>query len=44
MKFDYGYDLNYKHYGQPTPSVYPMEKIKDIPIRILYGHNSPFHF
>ncbi|XP_071649226.1 lipase 3-like [Temnothorax longispinosus] len=36
--FDYGYFGNYKHYGQPTPLPYNLEKVT-APLALFYGAN-----
>jgi len=35
--YDYGKDENKKKYGQATPPIYDVEKIKNIPICMIYG-------
>ena len=37
VNFDYGYDENFRRYGQPTAPVYELNKIQNIPVCMLYG-------
>ena len=35
--YDFGEKKNKKKYGQEKPPDYPLEKIKDFPIALIYG-------
>ena len=37
--YDFGKSKNMKKYGQEKPPLYPLEKIKDFPIALIYGEN-----
>ena len=37
-KYDYGWILNLKHYGQLIPPAYDLSKVT-VPVHIFHGHN-----